>query len=126
MLCFALLIVKLKGKLRKVEREVKVKKEEGMVGLPVLVEVENAQGYFTHVCASGRREGEYQQQIDLREKARATPLLIPSQKLVGEWLHLFLRRLYFFLLAFPAQRGLQYLFLLSNVVKTLPQIEHFF
>jgi hypothetical protein len=29
-------------------------------------------------------------------------------------------------LAFPAQRVLQYLFLLSNVVKTLPQIEHFF
>jgi hypothetical protein len=37
-----------------------------------------------------------------------------------------LRRLYYFLLAFPAQRELQYLVLLSNVVKTLPQIEHFF
>jgi hypothetical protein len=37
----------------------------------------------------------------------------------------FMRRLYF-LLAFPAQRELQYLLLLSNVVKTFPQIEHFF
>jgi hypothetical protein len=37
-----------------------------------------------------------------------------------------LRRLYFFLLAFPAHWALQYLFLLFNVVKTFPQIEHFF
>ena len=54
-----------------------------------------------------------------------TPALIPSQKLVGEWLF-FLRRLYLFLFAFLAHWALQYLFLLSNVVKTFPQIEHFF
>jgi hypothetical protein len=38
----------------------------------------------------------------------------------------FLRRLYLFLFAFLAHWALQYLFLLSNVVKTFPQIEHFF
>jgi hypothetical protein len=38
----------------------------------------------------------------------------------------FWRRLYFFLFAFPAHWALQYLFLLSSVVKTFPQTEHFF
>ena len=38
----------------------------------------------------------------------------------------FFEHSYFFLFAFPAHWALQYLFLLSNVVKTFPQIEHFF
>jgi hypothetical protein len=37
-----------------------------------------------------------------------------------------MRARYFFLFAFLAHWALQYLFLLSNVVKTFPQIEHFF